>query len=180
MSQALFAIAGTIVGVLGTIVANVTTNFINAKRVEAKDWQDALRSVVTELTGEILNVRDLSHRLREDPEDRDLLLTIQRSFSKARTLRHTLRLISKSRATQEAGYQLIHYVYWVWRIARGDGGDADFDAATAGTAIWMTRLYVESRKELGLGESDFYQLPPEGLPIPMAEEKNQTTDQSRS
>jgi hypothetical protein len=180
MSQALFAIAGTIVGVLGTIVANVATNLINAKREDVKAWQEALRSVVSELTSEVLKVRGLSHRLREYPEDKDLLLSIQLAFSRATTLRHQLRLISKSRATQEAGHQLSHYVYWVWRVARGDGGPADFDVANEGTYVWMTKLYIEVRKELGLGESDFYERPVEGLPIPMIKAQQSTADQEHS
>jgi hypothetical protein len=171
MSQAFFAIAGTIVGVLGTIVTNVATNFINAKREDVKAWQEALRSVVSELTSEVLNVRGLSHRLREYPEDKDLRLAIQRSFTRVQTLRQTLRLTSKSQSTQEAGYLLTHYIYWVWRIARGDGGLADFDTAVEGQNFWMRRLYAEVRKELGLGESDFYERPDEGLPIPMAKKK---------
>jgi hypothetical protein len=171
MSQAFFAIAGTIVGVLGTIVANVATNLINAKREDAKAWQETFRSVVSELTSEVLNMRGLSHRIREYPEDKDLRLAIQRSFTRVQTLRRTLQLISKSRATQEASDLVNHYVYWVWRIARGDGGLADFDMAEESTNLWLRKLYTEVRKELGLGASDLYERPIEGYPIPMAREK---------
>ena len=177
MSEALFAIAGTIVGVLGTIVTNVTTNLINAKREEAKAWQEALRSVVADLTSEVLKVRGLSHRLKEYPEDKELVLAIQQSFSKATTLRHQLRLISKSLATQEASHLLTHYVYWVWRIARGDGGPADFDAANEGTYVWTRKLYIEVRKELGLG-ADFYERPPEGFLVPGTDEKDSSLRQA--
>lgn len=34
--------------------------------------------------------------------------------------------------------------------------------------MWLIKLYIEARKELGLGASDVYKDPEGGLPIPVA------------
>jgi hypothetical protein len=160
MTAAMFAILGTVVGVFGTIL----TNSVSANRDDRRAWQGSLRSVVADLTSEVTKLRGLSYRLRDCPDDEDLMMAAQETLSRAQSLLRQLGLISKSKATQEAGDWLIHSVYWLWRSAQGEPGD--FDSAGDAIVRWMSKLYAEARKELGLSPADLYESPTEGLPIP--------------
>jgi hypothetical protein len=161
MSAALFTLAGTIVGILGTTM----TEFIRGRRDDKKTWREQLRSTCADLIGEVSKLRDLSHELKKSPEDAALRIAAQDAHSRARALQEKLRLISKSVPTQEAGRHLIHYAYYQWRSTQG--GKADFWAARRGVDEWLSTLYAEARKELGLDSASVYQDPPDGLPVPV-------------
>jgi hypothetical protein len=163
MSQALFALAGAIVGVLGTVL----TTLVGARHEEQRTWRESLRSVAANLITEVSLLRDLSYQLRGDPDDPDLRHDAEQAHMRARGFQEQLRLTSKSKATQEAGRRLIHNVYYLWRSTQG--GPADFREASKALDEWLTKLYVATRKELGLGASDVYEDPVGGLPIPRAQ-----------
>jgi hypothetical protein len=160
MSQAFFAIAGAIVGALGTVL----TTLVGARHEERRVWREALRSVCANLTSEVSQLRDLSHQLHRDPGNPDLRQAAEQAHTRARGFQEQLRLTSRSAATQEAGRWLIHCVYYQWRATQG--GRGDFWAARKELDMWLTKLYVEARKELGLGASDVYEDPSGGLPVP--------------
>jgi hypothetical protein len=160
MSQALFAIAGAIVGVLGTVL----TALVGARHEQRRVWRETLRSVVANLANEISLLRDLSHQLRGDPKNPDLRRAAEEAHAKARGFQEQLRLTSQSVATQEAGRWLLHSAYYQWRATQG--GRSDFWESRKSLDVWLTRLYIEARKELGLKASNVYEDPPGGLPIP--------------
>ena len=160
MSQAFFAIAGAVVGVLGTVL----TALIGARHEERRGRRETLRSVVANLASEISLLRDLSHQLRRDPENPDLRQAAEEAHTRARGFQEQLRLTSQSVATQEAGRWLLHSAYYQWRATQG--GRSDFWESRKSLDKWLTRLYVEARRELGLNASDVYEDPDGGLPIP--------------
>ncbi len=160
MSQALFALAGAIVGVLGTVL----TALAGARHEERRIWRETLRSVAASLTTEVSLLRDLSHQLRGDPDNSDLQRAAEQAQMRARGFQEQLRLISRSKETQEAGRWVIHNGYHQWRATQG--GRGDFWEARRALDRWLTKLYAETRKELGLGSSEVYEDPDGGLPIP--------------
>lgn len=162
MSQAFFAIAGTIVGVLGTVL----TTLVGARHEERRAWRENLRTVCASLISEVSQLRDLSHQLKWDPDNEELQQAAQKAHSRARGFQEQLRLTSKSRATQEAGRWLMHSVYHQWRATQG--GRSDFWAARNDLDKWLTKLYAEARRELGLDPSGVYEDPERGLPVPGA------------
>jgi hypothetical protein len=166
MSQAFFAIAGAIVGVLGTVL----TELVGARHEGQRIWREALRSVCANLASEVSQLRDLSHQLRRDPHNPDLKRAAEQAHTRARGFQEQLRLTSKSVGTQEAGRWLMHCVYYQWRSTQG--GRGDFWEARKAMDMWLTKLYVEARKELGLGASDVYQDPEGGLPVPGVNKEN--------
>lgn len=160
MSQAFFAIAGAIVGVLGTVL----TALVGARHEERRVWRETLRSVVVNLASETSLLRDLSHQLRRDPENPGLRQAAEDAHTRARGFQEQLRLTSQSVATQEAGRWLLHSAYYQWRAAQG--GPSDFWESRRSLDTWLTRLHIEARKELGLKASDVYEDPDDGLLIP--------------
>ena len=164
MVAAFFAIAGTLVGILGSVL----TALVRARQEERKAWRETLRNVSSSFSGEITRLRNTSVRLRVHPDDKDLQQVAQDAHSKARGLQEQLRLVSRSRATQEAGRWLIHNAYYHWQATQG--GPGDFQEARKGLELWLSKFYIEVRKELGLNGSGLYEDPEGGLPIPRARE----------
>lgn len=160
MTAALFTLAGALVGMLGTLAAEL----VRARRDDRKLWREEFRSTCAALASEVSRLRDISHELRRAPEDAQLRRDAQQAHSQARALQEKLRLISTSVQTQEAGRQLIHHVYYQWRASQG--GKADFWKARKGLDDWLTKFYVAARAELGLDSSIVYEDPSGGLPVP--------------
>jgi hypothetical protein len=167
MSQAIFAIAGAIVGVLGTVL----TALVGARHEERRVSRETLRTVVANLATEISLLRDLSHQLLHDPENPDLRRAAEDAHARARGFQEQLRLTSRSVATQEAGRWLIHCAYYQWTATQG--GRGDFWESRRSLDKWLSRLYVEARKELGLRDRKIYEDPDGGLPIPGLQETRQ-------
>jgi hypothetical protein len=165
MSQALFAIAGAIVGVLGTVL----TALIGARHEERRIWREVFRTVCAEFASHVSELQDLSHQLRRAPADQQVQQAAEQAHTRARGSYEQLRLTSRSAATQEAARWVIHCVYYQWTSTQG--GRGDFWEARKNLYNWMSRLYVEARKELGLGDGEIYQDPEGGLPIPTAEKE---------
>ena len=160
MTEALYALAGALVGVLGTVL----TALVTARHEEQYGRRNDVRSVCADLAAEVTHLQDISHQLRKDPQNAQLQGAAEDAHSRARGLQERLRLTSRSRATQEAGRWLLHCAYYQWRSTQG--GRGDFWVANDSADRWLTALHAEGRKELGLGRSDLYKDPAEGLPIP--------------
>jgi hypothetical protein len=160
MSAALFALAGALIGVLGTVLTEV----VRGHRDDKKLRQEQLRSVCADFATEVTRLQDISQELRNSPEDIQLQNIAQEVHSRAHAMQERLRLTSRSVATQEAGRWLLHCVYYEWRSTQG--GPGEFWQAHEGVNEWLTKLHVEARKELGLGDSALYRDPPGGLPVP--------------
>jgi len=162
MMAALFTLAGTLVGILGTLA----TELVRGRRDDRRLWREEFRSTCANLTSEVSRLRDISHELRKTPDDPQLQRDAQEAHSQARALQEKLRLTSESVQTQEAARQLIHHVYHQWRATQG--GKADFWQARRGLDEWLTTFYVAARTELGLDGSKVYEDPSERLPVPGA------------
>ena len=163
VTAALFALAGTVVGVLSTVAVEL----LRARHESRAARREELRSVCAELASEVSRLRDVSHRLHAGPDDADLgraAQDAQEAHTRARALQERLRLTSSSVATQEAGRWLVHSAYHQWRASQG--GRGDFWEARRSLDAWLTSFYRASREELGLRGPDVYEDPPGGLPIP--------------
>src|SRR5215831_10564503 len=160
MAAALFALGGALVGVLGTVL----TELVRGHRDDRKFRQEELRTVCADLATEVIRLQDMSHELRKTPKDVQLQNTAQEVHSRAHALQERLRLTSSSVATQEAARWLTHCVYYQWKSTQG--GPGEFWQAREGVHEWLTKLHIEARKELGLGDSAVFQDSQGGLPIP--------------
>jgi hypothetical protein len=163
MAAAFFALAGALVGVVGTLL----TALVGARREERRARTAMVRQACAEFLTEVSRLRDLSHDLHVEPERADLRERTADAHIRARASYARLRLTSESVATQEAGRWLLHYGYWQWQAATG--GSADFDEAQRLGDQWTTTLFLQARRELGLRRAaEVYIEPAEGLPVPAA------------
>ena len=102
MSEALFALAGTVVGVLGTVL----TALVTAKHEERHEWRNDVRSICADLAAEVTHLQDVSHQLRKDQQNKQLQnkqlqSSAEDAHTRARGLQERLRLTSRSQATQK-------------------------------------------------------------------------------
>lgn len=164
MSQAIFVLAGAIVGVLGTVV----TALFGAQHESRRLWRESLRTVCANFTSQVSELQDLSHQLRHHPDDPDLQQAAEQVHTKARGFYEQLRLTSQSTATQEAARWVIHCIYHQWRATQG--GPGDFWESRKLLYEWLTKLYVQARHELGLDVSNVYRDPEGGLSVPVSKE----------
>ena len=168
MSAAFFALAGALIGVVGTLL----TTLIGARQQERRTRTDTLRQACTEFLTEVSRLRDLSHELRGEPGHADLRERTASAHISARASYARLRLTSESVATQEAGRLLLHYGYWQWQAAIG--GSADFHEAQRLGDEWTMTLFVAARRELGLKRAtDVFIEPAGGLPVPAARQRQE-------
>jgi hypothetical protein len=162
MPAALYALAGTIVGVLGTVLVDA----IRSRRDEHSRSKEGLRTVTSDLTAQVARVRRYTLRAIQGPGERDdLRPQFEAAFAEARACYERLLITAESIAIQEAARHVIHYTYWMTELACGNM--ADFDEAHVAMLDWSLKLYTEVRRELGLkSPASVYADPPGGLPRP--------------
>ncbi len=161
MAAAFFALAGALIGVVGTLL----TALVGARREERRTRTATLRQACAEFLTEASRFRDLSHELHVEPERADLREAAVDAHIRTRASYARLRLTSESVATQEAGRWLLHYGYWQWQAAIG--GPADFREAQRLGDEWTMTLFLSARRELGLRRAaDVFMEPAGGLPVP--------------
>jgi len=161
MSEALFALAGAVLGVLGTIATEMT----RARREDRRTHRGALRLVCANFTTAITRMRQLSKLLRHDPDDNGLRAQVQEAHDDAQMHYERLRLTADSLAAQEAGRHVLHHSYWHWKAAEGRQIDPSKHSGSHRVIDeWLVRLYVEVRRELGLAQAtNVYEDPAGGI-----------------
>jgi hypothetical protein len=164
MSAALYALAGTVIGVLGTVLADL----VRASREHRNLARNALRVVCSDFTAQIARVRRYSIQLRREPQGplyQETWQQLQATFTEARAYYERLLITADSVAIQEAARHVVHYAYYMSRAAHMEM--TGFAEAQAEMFSWSTRLYIEVRRELGVKHPrNVYEDPSGGLPIP--------------
>jgi hypothetical protein len=149
MSQAIFALAGALVGVLGAVVAAM----LQAYRLDRRSRHDALRTTCSEFAASIARVGHLSARLDATNLDPVLQAEIANTQTDARVQYERLRLLTESLAAQEAARYAIRHAYNMWMKRAGKDYRVDYykDAKPSEKLDdCMTVVYREVRKELGV------------------------------
>lgn len=161
MSEAFYALAGTVVGILGTLLADI----VRARRDDRSRSQEILRAACADFNAQIGRLRRYCLQLKSRPGDKDALATVESAFIEARANYERLLLSAESVATQEAARYVIHYVFWMTRAANMER--TGFYEAEPEMYDWSAKLRVEVRRELGLKHADdVYKETPRGLPEP--------------
>jgi hypothetical protein len=165
MPAALYALAGTLIGILGTVLVDA----VRARREARRQNQEALRTVCSDFMAQVARVRRYSFALRdalrEESQNQETWLVIQTAFIEVRAYYERLLLTADSLATQEAARHVVHFVYWMSRAANRE--ITGFDDCENELHNWNAKLYAEVRRELGLRHpGNVYKDPPGGLDIP--------------
>jgi hypothetical protein len=159
VSEALFTLAGALIGVLG----GVLTAAFGARVENRRANREALRAVCTDFATATARVRRLSFEIREDPDDRSLHLRVEDALTEARASYERLRLTTESYRAQEAARHVVHFSNWTsWSVRKNRG---DFEEAEIEFHRWIKKFYAEMRRELGVkSPTNVYTDPAEGLP----------------
>ncbi len=163
MSAALYALAGTVIGVLGAVLVDA----VRARRDTRRVAREALRIVCSDFTTQLTRARRYSqvNHGPEGPLDEETWQQLQVTFTEARTCYERMLITASSVAIQEAARNTLHYTYWMWRMARTEG--SGFRDAEVQALRWSKKLYITVRQELGIKNAgNVYEDPPDGLPKP--------------
>lgn len=163
MSAALYALAGTVIGILGTVLLDI----VRGRRETRSRAREVLRVVCSDFTTQLTRARRYSgiHHGPLGPVDQETWQQMQAIFTEARTCYERMLITADSVSIQAAARCALHYTFWMWRTARTD--DQAFKEAEAQTLSWLKKLYVEVRRELGIkSPGNVYEDPHGGLPKP--------------
>jgi hypothetical protein len=115
MISAIFALAGTLIGLLGTVAVEL----FRGRTDDTRSRRDALRLACADFTADVARMKNLSIELMNDPADKAILNAMRESHREARVHYERLRLITASQSAQEAGRYLVRYAYGLLRQAEG-------------------------------------------------------------
>lgn len=110
MSEAVFALLGAAIGVLGTLA----TALVRARREERTRRGDELRSACAAFVAAMARTRYLANQAGHGGDDRELVPEFRAARTEARTQYERLRLTSGSVPAQEAVRLCITHAYNVW------------------------------------------------------------------
>jgi hypothetical protein len=175
MSEAFYALAGTLIGATAALLAEL----LRSKKDAERQQREALRALCAEFTSTVVRVRNLSFPLHTSPNSTELLAAIRDEHGMARTNYERIRLTAESTAIQEAGRYLVHHSFWLWKSAEEGWWDVqDPDSPMRNLDRWLVRFYTEVRKELGVRHAaDVYDDPIGGIPIPGEAQRRQKANQ---
>ena len=160
MTAAIFALAGALIGVLGTLAVELA----RSRAEDARSHREALRLACADFTAAVARMVNLAIQLK-DPDSAHID-KMREAHVEARVNYERLRLISGSRDVQEAGRHVLRYKFGLLR--RAEGKSPRYDELERSPRIllqdWLLRLYVEVRKEIGVPRpQDVYREPDEWL-----------------
>ena len=158
MTAAIFALVGTLVGILGTLAVELTRSRAENMRVR----REALRLASADFTAAVSRIINLVLEFKAPDKLRiDLMYEGHRE---ARVGYERLRLISSSREVQEAGRHVIRYAYGLVREAQAlPRRDDELDRGPRLLLNdWLITFYIEVRREIGIPRPENIYREPDG------------------
>jgi len=148
MTAAIFALAGTLLGILGTLA----TELVRTRTANVRTRQEALRLASADFTASVARIWNLSIELKRKAGDVELTQSMHEAHRDARVYYERLRLTAVSRDIQESGRRVLRYAYGLLRQAEGQPPREDEQAR--GPLIMLhdslMTLYAQVRRELGI------------------------------
>jgi hypothetical protein len=154
MTLAIFALVGTLVGVLGTLA----TQLIGARTENLRSRRDNLRLTCADFASAIARIKELACEVMEQraDSDPDAWNSIRAAHLEARVHYERLRLVSSSMEVQESGRYALRYAYGLIQQAAGDALRKDeLERGPLGLLHEsLLELYAAVRRELGITQPD--------------------------
>lgn len=148
MTEALFALAGVALGVLGTAI----TAILLSSREDRRLRRESLRTTCADFTAAIARMRFLATQIHLDGADADLTSRMRESHETATVCCERLRLVTTSMAAQEAARYALRYALGLWLQVQGR--DPRADERERGPLLELNDrlrdLYIAVRRELGV------------------------------
>jgi hypothetical protein len=148
MSEAFFAIAGALVGVLGAMAIEL----VRASSENNRHRREALRAACADLTVAIAGMKTVAFHLRDDPKNAGVQQQFEDAHMSARAAYERLRLTAASHTAQEAGRRALRHAYGLRLVAQGQALRPDEVARGPSLLLQdaLMSLYAEVRRELGV------------------------------
>lgn len=161
MTAAIFALVGTLIGVIGTLLTELVRNRVEDSRTRREN----LRSACVDFTTAVARMTNLILALEEAPED-SKLGPILDAHVEARACYERLRLTAASPDIQKAGHCVVRYAFGMLRQAQGRPPRDDERNHNPRMLLqdWLMVLYSEVRREIGVPRpGDLHREPDEWL-----------------
>ena len=146
MAAAVFALAGTFLGILGTL----SVEFFRGRTENTRARQQALQLACADFTASVSRMLSLSIDLERNSGDAELTSVLYEAHREARVHYERLRLVAASREIQESGRHVLRYAYG--RLRQAEGKPLREDERERGPLIMLQeslmKLYAEVRREL--------------------------------
>jgi hypothetical protein len=113
MTAAIFALAGTLIGVLGTLFVELA----RGRALDKRSYREAVRIACADFTAAVARMVNLIIEVKNPDSIR--LSKMRDAHLDARVCYERLRLISGSRDVQEAGRYVLRYTFGLLRMAEG-------------------------------------------------------------
>jgi hypothetical protein len=159
MTEALFALAGTALGILGTVL----TDGMRAHREDKRARREALLRACTEFVAGVSRLRSLAFDISEHPDEPGLRDRARQASWDLRVCYEQLRLLTGSIKAQEAGRHALRYAFGLQRAA--EGSPLRDDERERGPMVMLQEsLLAEVRREAGIpNPDDLWEEPPAWL-----------------
>ena len=165
MTAAIFALVGTLLGILGTLMVEV----VRTRAMNVSNRREALRLVCADFTASVARMRTIAMESIHNRPDADLMSLMHEAHREARIHYERLRLTAVSQDVQEAGRYVLRYAYGLLRqmeskLPRDDERESGPIRMPHSSLI---TLYAAVRRETGLPHADdVYSEPDEWLGDP--------------
>ncbi|MEV2242430.1 hypothetical protein [Micromonospora sp. NPDC049891] len=146
MREALFALAGTALGIVGTLL----TDLWRARKADIRERRERLRNACVDFTAALVRLRQAFWGRGYDAEGRRT--TMREAHDEARVQFERLRLSTTSLQVQEEARYALRYGYGLLRQLEGlpPREDEVDPSALDQLEDHLVRLFVEVRQELGV------------------------------
>jgi hypothetical protein len=158
MTAAIFALAGTVLGVLGTLAVEL----VHARTENLQARREALRLACADFTTAIALTRNLAIEVMKGPGGNELTISLNEAHREARAHYERLRLTAASLEVQTSGRRVLRYAYGLLRQA--EGKPPREDERDRGPLLMLhdslIALYAGVRREIGTPHpEDIYREP---------------------
>jgi hypothetical protein len=162
VTAAIFALAGTFLGILGTLAIEMRRGHLEDDRSR----REALRLTAANFADAIIRMKELTFQYMESPQDESFWKSAHEAHAEARAQYERLRFVTTSEDVQKAGRHVIRYSWGIMLMAGGHTPREDEKGS--GPVIlaynWLLMFYTAVRRELGLPRPDHvYREPDEWL-----------------
>jgi hypothetical protein len=160
MTAAIFALTGTLIGVLGTLAVELA----RGRALDKRSHREAVRIACADFSAAVARMVNLAIEVKNPDSIR--LSKMHDAHLDARVCYERLRLISGSRDVQEAGRYVLRYTFGLLRMAEERPPRPDEQEKSPRLLLqdWLVKLYAEVRQEIGVpNPRDIFREPDEWL-----------------
>ena len=162
MAAAVFALTGTLLGILGTLAVEL----VRGRTENTHARQQMLQVACADFVASVTRMLSVAIDVEKDAEDAELTSQLYEAHREARVHYERLRLVAVSRDTQESGRYVLRYAYG--RLRQVKGKPPREDEREQGPVMLahdsLMRLYAAVRREMGIPNAgEVYREPDEWL-----------------